>query len=244
MTTKRLSIAVLVATIGISLSLTPVLANGALYDQFRIPYTFTQDGQTSPDGNWFNNFGGFGQKGTIVQGSNGFFYEYPQISTMPDEHHTTLTTSTSTFKDFTMTLFMKTVQQLRQNSPPNTYETAWVFWHWTDNFHNYALVLKTNGFQIEKKDNNVQCDCEIFLQTLPLPTVHLGQWQKVKLKVSGSDTLTPRIQVWVDNVLVTDFIDNSIGQPNSAILSTGHMGLYDEDSLVNFDDVFITSAPH
>jgi len=29
---------------------------------------------------------------------------------------------------------MKTVIQLRKNSPPASWETAWIFWHYTDRF--------------------------------------------------------------------------------------------------------------
>jgi acylphosphatase len=189
-------------------------------DGFETPYTMTQDGTISPNGKWFDVYGGYGLKGVTRQtlpsgGTNGFFYEYPKTSTSPGESHATLTTSTTPFKDFQMTLFMKTVKQLRQNSPPNTWETAWVFWHYTDEFHNYALVLKTNGFQIEKKDNNVGCDCEIYLKTTSTPTVHLGQWQKLTLRVTNSAFNKPHIQVWVDGLIAADFVDNTVHQPNS-----------------------------
>jgi hypothetical protein len=217
-----------------------------LYDDFEgTPYTMTTDGTLSPNGKWLDVYGGYGLKGVSTEtlstgGTNGYFWQYPKTSTSPGESHSTLTTSTTSFKDFQMTLYMKTVKQLRQNSPPNTWETAWVFWHFTDSYHNYALVLKTNGFQIEKKDNNVKCDCEIFLQTTSTPTVHLGQWQKLTLKVTNSASNTPHIQVWVDGVIAADFVDNSIHQPNSSQLASGHMGLYDEDSVTNFDDVYVT----
>jgi hypothetical protein len=217
-----------------------------LYDDFEgTPYTMTTDGTLSPNGKWLDVYGGYGLKGVSTEtlstgGTNGYFWQYPKTSTSPGESHSTLTTSTTSFKDFQMTLYMKTVKQLRQNSPPNTWETAWVFWHFTDSYHNYALVLKTNGFQIEKKDNNVKCDCEIFLQTTSTPTVHLGQWQKLTLKVTNSASNTPHIQVWVDGVVAADFVDNSIHQPNSSQLASGHMGLYDEDSVTNFDDVYVT----
>jgi hypothetical protein len=214
-------------------------------DGFVTPYTMTTDGSISPNLKWLDVYGGYGLKGVTTEtlaagGTNGYFFEYPKASTSPGESHATLTTSTTSFKDFQMTLFMKTVKQLRQNSPPNSWETAWVFWHYTDQFHNYALVLKTNGLQIEKKDNNVGCDCEIFLKTTSIPTVHIGQWQKLTLRVTNSAFNTPHIQVWVDGVVAADFVDNSIHQPNSPQLATGYMGMYDEDSITNFDDVSVT----
>ena len=225
--------------------LTMAQTTGTWSDGFETPYTMTVDGSKSPNGKWLDVYGGYGSKGVNIYrfpsgGTNGYFFEYPMTSKSRGESHATLTTSTASFKDFQMTLYMKTVKQLRQNSPPNPWETAWVFWHYTDQFHNYALVLKTSGFQIEKKDNNVRCDCEIYLLTTSTPTVHIGQWQKLTLRVTNSASNMPRIQVWVDGVVAADFVDNSIHQPNSPQLATGYMGMYDEDSITNFDDVSVT----
>jgi 3-keto-disaccharide hydrolase len=205
-------------------------------DNFVTPYTMITDGSVSPNLKWRDVYGGYGLKGV----TNGYFFEYPKTSTSPGETHATLTTSTASFRDFQMTMYMKTVKQLRQNSLPNPWETAWIFWHYTDQFHNYALVLKTNGFQIEKKDNNVRCDCEIFLKTTSTPTVQIGQWQRLTLRVTNSAFNTPHIQVWVNGVVAADFIDNSIGLPNAPQLQTGYMGMYDEDSITNFADVYVT----
>ena len=236
-----------VAATGILLSLSPILPHltiaqttSSMYDGFVTPYTMTKDGTISPNGKWLDVYGGYGLKGVTRQNNNGFFFEYPKTSTSPGETHGSLTTSTKSYGDFQMTLYMKTVKQLRQNSLPNSWETAWVFWHYTDSYHNYALVLKTSGFQIEKKDNNVRCDCEIFLKTTPTPTVHIGQWQTLTLRVTNSASATPHIQVWVGGLLAADFVDNSTHQPNSPQLASGYIGLYDEDSLVNFDDVSMT----
>ncbi|PWU81637.1 MAG: hypothetical protein DLM72_05960 [Candidatus Nitrosopolaris wilkensis] len=246
---RLLPILLALAATGILLSLSPILPHltiaqttSSMYDSFLTPYTMTNDGTMSPNGKWLDVYGGYGLKGVIKQNNNGFFFEYPKTSTSPGETHGTLTTSTKSYVDFQMTLYMKTVKQLRQNSLPNSWETAWVFWHYTDSYHNYALVLKTNGFQIEKKDNNVRCDCEIFLKTSPTPTVHIGQWQTLTLRVTNSVSATPHIQVWVDGLVAADFVDNSIHQRNSPQLASGYIGLYDEDSLVNFDDVSMTPS--
>jgi hypothetical protein len=99
--------------------------------------------------------------------------------------------------------------------------------------HNYALVLKTNGFQLEKKDNTTQTDHELFLFTESSPSTKIGQYQTIRVKVTNSASNTPRIQVWADGVLATDYTDNTKYQPNTAALSAGHMGVYCEDSVVN-----------
>ena len=227
-------------------------ASASCYDNFDPQggtYAFSfSNGQTSPNGKWNNIYmGDGGTKGVTTEIDpnspchiTNIFYYQPKTSTSPSESHASLTTSTQTYRDFQMTLNMKTVKQLRQNSPPNTWETGWIFWHYTGDFHQYALILKTNGLQIEKKDNNNNCDaCEIYLfQNHNFP-VKIGQWQTLTLRVTNSASGTPHIQAWVDGLLAADFIDNS-SQPNSPQMASGAMGLYSEDAFVNIDSVDIT----
>jgi hypothetical protein len=219
---------------------TTALAN---YDNFEGGTYFLNDGQMSPNRKWIDVYGGYGTvkvttEITMPGTSNNYLFEQPKISTSPQETHASLVSSTKAFSDFQMTLNVKTVMQLRKNSPPNPWETAWIFWHYTDNFHYYALTLKTNGFQIEKKDNNNHDDsAEKYLVTTYSPRVKIGQWQTITIRHEGSSTGMPHIQVWVDGIKAADFIDNQIR--NSIKMSSGYVGLYNEDSRVNFDNVNI-----
>jgi Domain of Unknown Function (DUF1080) len=221
----------------------------ANYDNFESGTYGLTDGRISPNGKWQDIYSGYGSMGvarTRTSGTtNNYFFEQPKTSTSPFETHASLATTTPSTHvgDFKMTVQMKTVKQLRQNSAPNPWETGWIFWHMTDNFHYYALVLKTNGFQLEKKDNNNQNDAgEIYLITSPDPKVKIGQWQTITIQHENSSSGTPHIQVWVDGAKAADFIDNK-SQPNSPVMSSGSIGLYNEDSSVNFDNVSINSIP-
>jgi hypothetical protein len=78
------------------------------------------------------------------------------------------------------------------------------------------------------------------LKTSPTPTVHIGQWQTLTLRVTNSASATPHIQAWVDGLVAADFVDISVHQRNSPQLASGYIGLYDEDSLVNFGDLSMT----
>jgi Domain of Unknown Function (DUF1080) len=226
--------------------------HNSFYDNFEggiYSWNINSDGQTSPNGKWKAEYTGYGSMGvardnTTSGTTNNYFFEHPKTSISYNETRGSLVTTSKAFSDFKMTLNMKTVKQLRQNSPPKPWETAWVFWHYTDRFHQYALLLKTNGFQIEKKDNNNRCDaCEIYLVDVSHPKVKLGQWQTITLRVTNSASGTPHIKVWVNGVKAADFVDKKIHQPNSPQLSRGYVGLYCEDSLVNFDNVKITPLP-
>ena len=220
----------------------------SFYDNFEggiYSWNISSDGQISPNGKWKAVYTGYGSMGvardnTTPGHTNNYFFEHPKTSISYNETRGSLVTTSKAFSDFKMTLNMKTVKQLRQNSPPKPWETAWVFWHYTDAFHNYVLVLKTNGLEIQKKDNNNQCDaCQIYLLENHNFPVKLGQWQTITLRVTNSASGTPHIKVWVNGVKAADFVDKKIHQPNSPQLSRGYVGLYCEDSLVNFDNVKI-----
>jgi 3-keto-disaccharide hydrolase len=220
--------------------------HASFYDNFQGKLYRLIGGESSPNGKWKAVYIGDGSMGvtrdnkTFGNNTNNYFFEQPKVSTRYNDTSASLVTTSKSFSDFQLTLEMRTVRQLRENSAPAPWETAWVFWHYTDRFHYYGLVLKTNGFQIEKKDNNVRCDCEIYLYDVSHPEVKIGQWQTITLRVTGSASGTPHIIVWVDGVKVADFVDNSVHQPNSPQMSKGSVGLYNEDSLVNFDNVNIT----
>ena len=65
--------------------------------------------------------------------------------------------------------------------------------------------------------------------------------KRITLRVTNSASGTPQIKVWVNGVKAADFVDKKIHQPNSPQMSSGYVGLYDEDSLVNFDNVKINA---
>jgi|GEM_PF-963734 hypothetical protein len=213
-----------------------VSGDASIYDNFNDgPYTLS-DGEESPNRKWKVQYTGFGTVGVEQNANSIHLFEEPMTSTNEAETHASMVTTTKSYSDFDMTIDMKTVEQLRKNSPPNTWETAWIFWHYTDEFHYYALTLKTNGFQLEKKDNDLQDDsAEIYLLTLTDPKVKIGEWQKIRIRHQGD--ATPHIEIWVDENKVADYIDNKI--PNSNAMSSGSMGLYNEDARVNFDNVMI-----
>ena len=132
----------------------------------------------------------------VNEGNN--FFEIPQESLASNVTHSSLATTTKKYSDFDLTLDAMNVKQLRKNSPPNPWESVWIMWHYTDNFHWYALQLKTNGIQLEKKDNDIKNDTsEIFLVTKSSPILNFGSWQKVRILHQGSNTFTPHIQIWI-----------------------------------------------
>ena len=95
---------------------------------------------------------------------------------------------------------------------------------------------------MEKKDNDQQNDAaEIYLVTQSSPSVKLNTWQKWHVRVTGTETGTPHIEIWIDGVKIVDYIDNQPNIPRNSMtmLKGGHIVLYTEDAAVGFDNVNI-----
>ena len=203
-----------------------------LYDDFEGGTYNLSGGQKSPNGRWVDRYNGFGAIGvrTEIDGNNVLF-EDPKPVTFPNATSAGLVVSTINFSNFVLELDMRTDKQLRQNTPAKTFETAWIIWRIADNFHAYYFILKTNGFEFGKKDNNCSCEQQVFLKTGHSPKVELGEWAHVKISSMGKHTT-----IWVDGVKVVDMDDRTY---NKAQMSRGSIGLYNEDSLVAFDNIYI-----
>jgi hypothetical protein len=148
------------------------------------------------------------------------------VPTSPGETHSALITTKKTWRDSTISFNTTTLDQLRRGSAPNTWEVGWVMFRFRDLANYYYFIVKTNGFELGKKQGS---DAQIFLATGDLPRLTLNRSHAVTLHVQGA-----RIQVAVDGNQVVDFTD-----PNP-LAGSGSVGLYEEDSHVRFDS-FVTS---
>ena len=149
-----------------------------------------------------------------------------QVPTSPAETHSALLVGSRSWGDQTISFRTTTLDQLRTGSAPNPWEVGWVLFHFRDLADYYYFILKTNGYELGKKQGS---DAQIFLDTGDLPTLVLGRAHAVKVVVRGA-----RVRVWVDGARVVDFTD-----PNP--LPAGSVGLYEEDSRVGFDAVSMTA---
>ena len=193
-------------------------------------YVTWKEGSTH--GNWFVNFNGGGDVGiesdtTLPGGSKMVHFQKPKASTVADETHASLVTSIQAMGDFNLFIKMKTLQQLRTPTP-NPWETAWVVWHYTDNDHFYYFTLKTNGWEIGKRDP-AYTGGQKFLKTGSTPKVIVGSFADVNIKQTGAT-----ITIVVNGSELATFADTE--RP----YFTGKLGLYNEDAYVHFDNVKAT----
>ena len=206
---------------------------GNVYDDFQGGTYKLTDGQKSPNGKWLSKWNAGGEMGVKTENGNNVFYGYPKTATSPGQTFSSFALSTQKFSDMTLEVDMKTYKQLRQNSAPNSWESAWVMWRWTDLFHHYYFVLKTSGIEFGKKDTSCSCEQQVFLNTGTSPTLKIDSWNHVKISSIGKHTT-----IWLDGVRVVDMDDPSYS--STADMSGGYIGLYNEDASSAFDKVTVT----
>jgi hypothetical protein len=228
-----------------SLAIAAAVATGILASLFAVPASaagtnllMAEDFQGLTAGNAWSDgsvhgdlktvFDGYGSVGVVKSGSKVLSLQ-PAKSTSSDETHAALVTSKSSYGDLELSMRAKTVKQLRAGSP-NTWETAWAVWHYTDNTHFYYLILKRNGWELGKADPKYP-GAQRFLATGSDAEFPVGSWNAIEIRQDGA-----AIDVTVDGRHLTHFVDDE--RP----YLKGSIGMYCEDSRVYFDDVSVTKA--
>lgn len=176
-------------------------------------------------GTWFGNFRGAGQAGIETDTTEGsitnVLFERPAFPDARDTTHACLVTTRYQAGDFNLTVNLNTVQQYR-TPRPNSWEVAWVMWHFVDNAHFYYFILKMNGWEIGKADPAYPGG-QRFLRTGELPTVSVGSYHVIQIQ-QREDALA----VALDGIPLEPVTDGE-----RPILS-GKFGLYTEDAYVRF----------
>jgi len=205
----------------------PVLPNLPLYDNF--------ENKSNTDNKWSVLYTGHGLAGIIAEKDDVNVYQmYPKKSTSAKETHATLVSSKDKFSNFRLVVDVRTDQQLRQNSEPNMWEAAWIFFRYTDTFHYYWFSLKPNGFELGKKDCN-SCvdptDGQIILYTAALPTLKIRQWSQWTIEAVDNNII-----VSIDGNKIITFKDKNMSKE----LNNGEIAMYTEDAKVSFDNMYIS----
>ncbi|MEW1914393.1 family 16 glycoside hydrolase [Kitasatospora sp. NPDC085895] len=167
-------------------------------------------------GPWRVVFDGEGSVGT----DDGTVSLKPRRPVLPSETHAALVVSVDSQGDFDYRLQMRTVEQLRRPDP-NSWEVAWVVWHYTDPQHFYYLALKPTGWELGKEDPAYP-GAQRFLATGP-PAYPIGPWYDVEIRQAG-----PTMSVVVEDRPLVTFTDKERPYPE------GSVGLYSEDAHAEF----------
>ncbi len=182
-----------------------------------------------PMGGWVTEFDGYGTVAVREVDGSPALTATPAPADEPGMTHAALITTTGAFGDaIDLQVRATTLAQLRTGSDPNPWETAWVAWSYIDNEHFYYVALKTNGWELGKRDPAYPGG-QRFLADGRDITFPIGHAAEVEIIQDGAE-----ITVIVDGQSLTSFAD--LENPYLG----GSVGLYTEDAAVAFDDVVLT----
>lgn len=177
---------------------------------------------------WNVVFAGYGKVTVNGTGSAEAISLSPAASVAADETHAALVVGTANYRDARVKMRVTLNSQLRLNTAPNSWETGWVVTRYTDNEHFYYLALKTNGWELGKRDPAYPGG-QRFLATGTTPKTVKGRAQIADLAMRGS-----KITVRIDGTIVATFTDRE--RP----YLSGAVGMYTEDAAVTFDKITVT----
>lgn len=180
-------------------------------------------------GQWKVIFTGYGCVRVKNHGQHNALELRPRAVTNSGDTAASLVVGPDANKSFTYSGTVSTAQQLRQNSAPNAWETAWIVWNYKDNDHFYYLVPKENGWELGKRD----------------PAYTGGQ----RFLATGSDT---KFDIKAANNFVVKQNDNTMSvSVNGKHLATftdkerpitsGKIGVYTEDATITATNIRLTN---
>jgi hypothetical protein len=160
--------------------------------------------------------------GSVRAEGDGSLVLEPLPARRPGETHAALVLAGDrSWRDYSFSVRMSTRAQLRANTPPNPWETGWLYFRYESAQRSYYLAHKTNGLELGKLAASA-VGGQVFLATTPGPPAELGRWYDYRVDVSGAT-----IRVYVDDRLALTYTD-----PDP--ITSGGVGLYTEDARVAF----------
>jgi cellulose synthase/poly-beta-1,6-N-acetylglucosamine synthase-like glycosyltransferase len=184
----------------------------------------------SRHGAWIALFDGYGETTARTDGTDQVISLAPRAAAAPSTTHAGLVVSADHHTDVRMSVQLRTLRQLRIPGPAS-WEVGWVLWNYTDPARFYAFALKPNGWELSKQDPAYPGG-QRFLASGEAPRVLLTTWHTIE--VTQTDNT---IAIDVDGVPVAVVTDSE--RPYLA----GAVGLYCEDSVVEFRRVQALSGP-
>ena len=186
-------------------------------------------------GDWRVVFAGYGAVTANSRNARSIALA-PQSVSSPGATSAALAVSTESFTTPTLRVnaTVTTTSQLRENTPANAWEVAWLVWDYVDNAHFYYAVAKPNGWELGKRDPAYPGG-QRFLATGSGPAVGIGETANLRVvrKVQGN---TSRIILNVNNSTVANFVDDE------GAYTGGSVGAYTEDADVHFARVAVNGT--
>jgi hypothetical protein len=202
-----------------------------LHEEFSDYLYDMEPGTISPDGNWFAKWHDDGYLGVTKDfqdnNNNVFVVESGSVDKIT-ETKSAMILSSHEYKNFKLSVDVRTDRQTRQSDPPNAWEVGWLVWSYNDPTHFNYFLLKSNGSEMGKYDGGVNPTHQKILFTDTSVKTSIGKWTNWEVIVQDSQTT-----ILVDDTIVFDFDDFSS-------FDSGRIGFYLEDASVSFDNFTIT----
>ncbi|MDO4644016.1 MAG: hypothetical protein Q4A74_09265, partial [Cardiobacteriaceae bacterium] len=209
------------------------------FSTYNVNSDYSADGQSF--GSWKTVFNGGGHVKVIHTGSkdeNGDDNKALELSPAANATDQTRTTSTLVIgpearDNFEYSGTLTTTAQLRQNDPPNPWETSWIVWGYTDNEHFYYFIPKANGWELGKRDPDYKGGLhdvggQRFLASGTEASFAPNDVKKFRV-IQNGDTM----QVIINDKEIVTFTDSD--KPYHG----GKIGLYTEDATIVADDIHL-----
>lgn len=178
-------------------------------------------------GAWNVVFAGYGAVTATGTGSTSEITLAPATASSPEQTHAALVVSTADYDDVRIRTKVTLDEQLRRNSTPNPWESGWLVTRYQDPEHFYYVALKTNGWELGKRDPAYPGG-QRFLATGNTPRAKVGSTQTVVLQAVGR-----KLIVKINRTTVASFTDTE--RP----YTTGRVGMYSEDAVVTFSRISV-----
>jgi hypothetical protein len=184
----------------------------------------------SRHGDWVAVFDGYGETTAWADGADRLISLAPRAAADPGTTHGALVVTAARYSDVRVSAEVRTVRQLRAPRPA-PWEVGWVLWNYTDPAHFYAFVLKPNGWELSKQDPAYPGG-QRFLASSGHPRISLAAWHTIEVTQTGA---TMAVEV--------NGTPAAVATDAERPYLTGAVGLYCEDSVVEFRRIQAGSGP-
>lgn len=236
---------------------TPAPVGMTLYDDFESsPFSTTTEPYNTPNGKWHIKYLGYGYAKTVkdLDGNSRL-----EISPKLDDgkEHAVQMYSTKTFTGIHCKARVRLDKQRAftyetGQSHPQMWDTFWFMLAHVDSTTHIYFNLKTNGWEIGKKDNDHPASEELqeYITQGSTPAAVIGQWYDIEYFVVPDFIAKKlRIKVIVNGKVLADVLDNQAWQRNgvtgsgtSAYFLSSNLkrcAPYSEQSRTSWDRIYL-----
>lgn len=179
----------------------------------------------------------------------------PGCNEMEDTHAPLTVLGLSEWTNYSVSVKMRTLKQLRTNYVPpsplvNAWEVGWILFRYQDpnNFYYFIHKREWGPIEVGRVANGVQTTLPIYANVGDIPPLIIGEnapfhTYKISVKdIKDGTGYKTNIKIYYDGKLIADKYDYVEDQSlvKHVVIPSGKVGLYNEDARVHFDNLVVT----